>query len=113
MDADVRIAAANKRIDELERQVGELQSTPEKLDLDLLTKRVTQLEVNAVNVVPLSGMPLTKDVTGTSSTASHDPRPYESTRQPSKRTSTLNLPDLESRSRLATPVEAKAFSLKK
>lgn len=113
MDADVRIAAANKRIDELERQVGELQSTPEKLNLDLLTNRVTQLEVNANNVVSQSDMPLTKDLTAASPTTSHDVRPNESARQPTKRASALNLPELESRSRLATPAEAKAFSSKK
>jgi len=47
MEADIRIAAANKRIDELERQVGALQATPEKLDLDLLTRRVETLEAKA------------------------------------------------------------------
>lgn len=47
MEAGIRIAAANKRIDELERQVGALQATPEKLDLSLLTDRVAALEAKA------------------------------------------------------------------
>ena len=47
LDAGVCIAVANKRIDELERQVGELQSAPEKLDLKFLTNRVIALEVQA------------------------------------------------------------------
>jgi uncharacterized coiled-coil protein SlyX len=51
MEADIRIAAANKRIDELERQVGALQATPEKLDLDLLTRRVETLEAKNTGVV--------------------------------------------------------------
>lgn len=57
MEADIRIAAANKRIDELERQVGALQATPEKLDLDLLTRRVETLEAKAGGDASSPGKP--------------------------------------------------------
>ena len=40
----VRLKAAEGRIVELERQVGAPQATPEKIDLQLLTQRVEQLE---------------------------------------------------------------------
>ena len=35
----LKLLAANKRIDELERKVGELETTPAKLVLDLLTQK--------------------------------------------------------------------------
>lgn len=40
----VRLKVAEGRIVELEQQVGALQATPEKIDLQLLTQRVEQLE---------------------------------------------------------------------
>ncbi|MES3057694.1 hypothetical protein O6V14_18835 [Sphingomonas faeni] len=114
LDAGVRIAAANKRIDELERQVGELQSTPEKLDLELLTNRVTALEVQAsaaasqASVAPPKDTP--KDAPAAARTTSRDAQQSEYARQPAKRTPKLTLPELESRPRLATPTEARAFT---
>lgn len=40
----VRLKAAEARIVELERRVGALEATPEKVDLQLLTQRLEQLE---------------------------------------------------------------------
>lgn len=57
LEAGIRIAAANKRIDELERQVGALQATPEKLDLELLTNRVEALEARAGGDASSPGKP--------------------------------------------------------
>ncbi|MES3085126.1 hypothetical protein [Sphingomonas faeni] len=117
LDAGVRIAAANKRIDELERQVGELQSTPEKLDLELLTNRVTALEVQAssaasqASVAPAKDGP--KDASAAPRTTNKDPQQSEDKRQPAKRAPKLTLPALENRPRLATPSEAKAFTPRK
>lgn len=111
IESGVRIAAANKRIDELERKVGELETTPEKLNLDLLTQRVTALEVKA-NGLPASNseasIPSDQLNSGrpTSSAAQQSPTP----KRPPTRSPTLNLPDLEKGPRLATPTEAKAFS---
>lgn len=117
LDAGVRIAAADKRIDELERQVGELQSTPEKLDLELLTNRVTALEVQASSaasqaseVPPKDGL---KDASTAPRTPSKDPQESEYARQPAKRPPKLTLPELENHPRLATPREAKAFTPRK
>jgi TolA-binding protein len=42
--AAARLKVAEDRIAQLERQVGELQNKPEKLDLQLLTQRVEQIE---------------------------------------------------------------------
>lgn len=47
MEAGIRIAAANRRIDELERKVGALKATPEKVDLELLTQRVAAFEAKS------------------------------------------------------------------
>ncbi len=60
MEAGIRIATANKRIDELERQVGALQATPEKLDLELLTNRVEALEAKVGGDASSPGTPLGK-----------------------------------------------------
>lgn len=111
LESGVRIAAANKRIDELERKVGELETTPEKLNLDLLTQRVTALEVKA------NGSSASNTETSIPSDQPNNGRPTSSaaqqspaTKRPPTRSSTLNLPDLEKGPRLATPTEAKAFS---
>ncbi|MDQ0836967.1 hypothetical protein [Sphingomonas faeni] len=110
LEAGVRIAAANKRIDDLEHKVGELESTPEKLDLDLLTSRVTALEVKANGAALASDMLLPKEKPSLSTSTGAEPQARKNTRQTPKRTSVLNLPELESRPRLATPAEAKAFA---
>ena len=70
MEAGIRIAAANKRIDELEREVGALQATPEKLDLELLTNRVEALEAKVGGDASSPGKPLGK----TTSEPSQTPR---------------------------------------
>lgn len=117
LDGGVRIAAANKRIDELERQVGELQSTPEKLDLELLTNRVTALEVQASSAASQASVAAPKDGPKDASaalrTTSKEPQQSEYARQPAKRAPKLTLPELENRPRLATPSEAKAFTPRK
>lgn len=104
----VRLAAANKRIDELERKVGALETTPEKLDLDLLTQRVTTLEVKSTG-----GEALALQV-GPADNASQPVRGTRlengEVRRPFAVSSKLNLPELENRPRMATPAEAKAFS---
>jgi len=104
----VKLAAANKRIDELERKVGALEATPEKLDLDLLTQRITTLEVKSVggeapitNITPAAITP--QPVDGTQ-------RKSSEVRRSSAISPKLTLPELENRPRLASPAEAKAFS---
>ena len=108
MEAGIRIAAANKRIDELEHKVGALEATPEKVDLDLLTQRVAALEVKsagdtetASQAVPPAKTP--QPINSPSRTGS------EARKSPIVN-SKLILPELESRPRLATPAEAKSFS---
>lgn len=110
-ESGVRLAAANKRIDELERKVGELETTPAKLDLDLLTQRVTALEVKANNPLALNSEgPLPKEQVNSGRPASNAAQQDPTLKRPPTRSPTLNLPDLEKGPRLATPTEAKAFS---
>ncbi|WP_165911549.1 hypothetical protein [Sphingomonas sp. PP-CC-3A-396] len=106
MEAEIRIAAANKRIDELERKVGALEATPEKIDLELLTQRVTALEVKSVSdqatqpqVAPAPRTP-----------ASDALRSETGVRRAPTKSPKLTLPELENRPRQASPAEAKAFS---
>jgi hypothetical protein len=113
LESDVRIAAANKRIDELERKLGELEATPEKLDLDLLTSRVTALELNAGGAASTPATPLVKESPGASHISGGEPERAGDARKTSKRSSTLNLPELESRPRLVTPGEARDLAPKK
>jgi hypothetical protein len=108
---DVRLAAAYRRIEELERQVGELKGTPEKIDLELLTQRMMALEAKTVgdNEPALQAPPAARasePITSLSRTGTYAPRP------PAVR-SKLILPDLENQWRMATPSEAKAFSARK
>jgi len=96
MEASIRIAAANKRIDELERQVGALQATPEKLDLSLLTARVATLEAKAGDDAPSPEKPLGQTTSGVgqgpwSGMLSDTPR------QVQRQTPKLSLPELETR----------------
>lgn len=110
-EAGVRIAAANKRIDELERKIGELEATPEKLNLDLLTQRVTALEVKTSD--PLASIPDTASAkTSPSSGQLKTDAAQSGVTKPrsATRSTTLKLPDLEKGPRLATPAETKAFS---
>lgn len=80
MEAGIRIAAANKRIDELERQVAALQATPQKLDLELLANRVAALEAKVGGDASSPGTPLGKTTsepgqTPRSSSKPDGPRP--------------------------------------
>jgi hypothetical protein len=104
----VRLAAANKRIDELERKVKELETTPEKLDLDLLTQRVTKLEVNSAGGE--ASAPKIKPAENASQPVGGTRRDSGIVRRPPATSPKLSLPELENGPRLATPAEAKAFS---
>ena len=110
-EASVRIAAANKRINELERKVGELEATPEKLNLDLLNQRVTLLEVrdNEARTL-LTHTSLPNDNNAGSRPTSSAARPDSSAQNVPTRSSSFKLPDLEQGPRLATPGETKSFS---
>ncbi len=106
----VRLAAANKRIDELERRVGALEDTPEKVDLALLTQRMTELEVRrvpALQEAPSFGLTVDKI-----SPIVPPPRVTGKTPMAPAKAPKLTLPDLDKRGRVATAAEAKAFSSK-
>lgn len=110
-EADVRIAAANKRIDELERRVGALEATPEKLDLDLINQRVTALEVKVPQSVEPSPSALrSDDRPDDTQSADVTGRPSETTRRLPRRSSKPNPSAIVQTPRLATPTEAKAFA---
>lgn len=110
-EARVRIAAINKRIDELERKVGKLEATPEKLDLDLLSQRVTTLEVKASDASASNAERLSPgDRTSDGSLKGIVARKGPATQRATARSTALKLPHPEERTRLATPAEAKAFS---
>jgi hypothetical protein len=49
----VRLKAAEARIVALERQVGALEATPEKIDLQLVTQRLEQLEAKVYARAPV------------------------------------------------------------
>lgn len=100
MEAGIRIAAANKRIDELERQVGALQATPEKLDLSLLTDRVTALEAKAGGAASSSEKPAGQGASGIGQN-SRSGSVSDTSRQAKRQTSNLSLPDLEARKSLS------------
>ena len=106
----VRLAAANKRIDELERKVGALEDTPEKLDLVLLTQRMTALEVQGRGV--LAQVPPVAPAADKTRSVVVLPRISGKVSKVPVRAPRLHLPDLEKRDRLATAAEAKAFSTK-
>jgi hypothetical protein len=96
MEAGIRIAAANKRIDELERQVGALQATPEKLDLSLLTARVATLEAKAGDDASSPEKPSGQTTSG----VGQGPRSEmlsDTPRQVQRQTPKLSLPELETR----------------
>ena len=111
MEYGVRLSAAAKRIDELERKVAALEATPEKLDLELLTQRVTALEVKSVGdeATVSQAAPASK----ASQPMSGTPRTGSESRRSPNGNSKLTLPELENRPHLATPAEAKAFSREK
>jgi hypothetical protein len=106
----VRLAAANKRIDELERRVGALEDTPEKLNLDLLTQRVIALEVRSNDAI--ATVSTNAPLTGKAQPVDIEPRKSGEVRRATMKATKLNLPHLEKRAALATPSEAKAFSSK-
>jgi hypothetical protein len=109
-EAGVRIAAANKRIDELERKIGELETTPDKLNLDLLTRRVTALEVKANDPFAAISDPAPAKTSPNSGQLKTDTAQLGATRRSTTRSTVLKLPNLEKGPRLATPAEAEAFS---
>lgn len=107
----LRIAAANKRIDELDRKVAELEAAPEKLDLDVLSRRVSTLELKAnADAAFVAVAPSSENRMGVYHSDRNAIRPDTNARQLPKRPPSLKLPDLETRPRLATPAEAKAFT---
>lgn len=109
-EAEVRIMDADKRIDELEREVGELKSTPEKLDLELLTARVTALEIGRSNVADgTKSFPPNAAVDPVSPAKPTD-RSNSIAPGGAKRASSFNLPALEPRARLATQAEVREFT---
>lgn len=110
MQAQIRIAAANKRIDELERQVAELQAAPEKLDLELLTRRVATLETMDHGDMAVLGTSPGKLTPSPNQGPRPFPRATEARQDKPQKASKLNIPELETRSRLATTDEAKAFN---
>lgn len=104
----IRIAAANKRIDELERKVSTLEATLETIDLDLLTQRVTALEVKSAGAEAVASqtapaLKATQPISGTQRSGS------QARRLPAGKYK-LPLPELENRPRLAPPAETKSFS---
>ncbi len=96
MEAGIRIAAANKRIDELERKVGALQATPEKLDLSLLTDRVATLEAKAGGDASSPGKPSGQTTSGVGQSPQSGLL-ADSPRQVQRQTPKLSLPELETR----------------
>jgi TolA-binding protein len=57
VERDVRLDALERRIAELEGEVGVLKANPERIDLDLLTQRMTALEVRALSAAPAAPAP--------------------------------------------------------
>ena len=111
MEYGVRLSAATKRIDELQRKVAALEATPEKIDLELLAQRVTALEVKSVGdeATVSQATPALRAPQPMSAT----PRTGSKARRSPIGNSKLTLPELENRARLATSAEAKAFSREK
>lgn len=105
MTAEIRIASANKRIDELERQVGALQATPIKLDLDLLTSRLEALEAKQNGDAPTSEKIVSDNYKIDRPISRSNDVGKEKLQKPSK----LILPELESKPRLATTDEKRLF----
>lgn len=108
MEDGVRLSAANKRIDELEREVAALEAAPEKIDLDLLTQRVTALEVKSAIGQGASGK--ISPASSASQPAGGTLRKGGEVRRPFAVNTKLILPELEPLPRLATPAEAAAFA---
>lgn len=111
LEAQVRISAADKRIADLERRVGELEANPEKIDLNLLKQRMADLDEKVVlatsaQTEPKIAIAPTRDTKSTSGKS----QPNASIARPRPRPSSLSLPELEKRARLATPAEVEAFN---
>jgi hypothetical protein len=112
-ESEVRLAAANKRIDELELKVHALEATPEKLDLDLLTQRVTALEVKSSGAAAaVSNMVPGNNAMQALRPPSGAARVARGARQAPAGSSKLNLPDLENRPRSGTSLGATSTSSK-
>lgn len=110
MEAGIRIADANKRIDELERQVGALQATPEKLDLELLTNRVEALEAKAGGDMTIPVTSSERSVPRVDQATRPISRASENRQDKPQKSSKLSMPELEPKSRLATTSEANEFN---
>jgi hypothetical protein len=80
---DVRLAQATKRIDELEREVAHLKSTPATLNLDLLDQRVQAIEARLA-ITPAAS-PATSPATA----------PRTPARTPTRAPGGLTLPEIE------------------
>ena len=109
VEEDVRLAAANKRIDELERQVAELQSTPEKLDLQMLSKRVDLLEAVTQGSAAGQTRADTPDLPDAKPNAKQPSQSSSATPIVPRRSANPLLQTPDTQTRLATPEEAKAF----
>jgi TolA-binding protein len=109
VEEDVRLAAANKRIDELERQVAELQATPEKLDLQMLSKRVDLLEAVTQGSAAGQTRADTTDLSDAKPNAKPPSQSSGATPTAPRRSANPLLQTPDTQTRLATPEEAKAF----
>lgn len=110
LEAGIRLTAANKRIDELERKVGMLEATPEKLDLDLISQRVAALEMKAVGTPSIDPEPPALRSGGDTRSPRAARGSDAGSRQKASPSSKLNIPEFDGHPQLATPVEARAFS---
>lgn len=71
LETRIRLEQAEKRIADLERQVGELRDNPQTLDLDLLRKRLEAVEAR-VYATPPADTPRNAGATGNTTSRSGD-----------------------------------------
>ena len=96
IEGGVRLAAANKRIDELEHQVAELQTNPQTIELDLLKARVEALETRTYANTD-AGVPSLAATIAPTRRVAAPPVSLSEQRQ------RLTLPELEAAARLGAP----------
>lgn len=95
LGTDVRLAQATKRIDELEREVAHLKSTPATLNLDLLDQRVQAIEARlAMPGGSTAGSSLASPP-GSPLTAPAGASPPREQRRPARAPGGLTLPEIE------------------
>jgi hypothetical protein len=92
-----------------ERQVAELQSTPEKLDLQMLSKRVDLLEAVTQGSAAGQTRADTADLPDTKPNAKQPSQSSSATPIVPRRSANPLLQTPDTQTRLATPEEAKAF----